>query len=66
MAITTKTRNARLSAVYHRAFVTSSTHDSASAAERVAFLTSARSARRSTRSIGSEQEVGPDHSRLTG
>jgi hypothetical protein len=34
--------------------VTSSTHDSASAAERIAFLTSARSARRSARPIGSE------------
>jgi hypothetical protein len=32
------------------------THDSASAAERIAFLTSARSAQRSTRPIGSEKE----------
>jgi hypothetical protein len=41
IAITTKTRNARLTAVYHP--VTSLTHDSASVAERIALLTSARS-----------------------
>jgi len=56
MAITTRTRNARLSARVSPSLVTSSTHDSASAAERIAFLTSARSAQRSTRPIGSEKE----------
>jgi hypothetical protein len=38
MAITTQTRNARLSAVYHRA-LSPRQPDSASAAERIAFLT---------------------------
>jgi hypothetical protein len=49
MAITMRTRNARLSAVYPRALSPRQPNHSASAAERIAFLNSARSARRSTR-----------------
>jgi hypothetical protein len=56
MAITMRTRNARLSAVYPRALSPRQPNHSASAAERIAFLTSARSAQRSTRPIGSEKE----------
>jgi hypothetical protein len=50
MAIMTRTRNARSECRVSLNLVTSSTHDSASAAERIAILlTSARSSRRSTR-----------------
>ena len=57
IAITTKTRNARLIPVYHRALSPRQPNNSASAADRIAFLTSARSGWRSTCPIGSEQEV---------
>jgi hypothetical protein len=59
MAIMTEDKKCSLECRVSPSLVTSSTHHPASAAERIAILlTSARSARRSTRPIGSEQDVG--------